>query len=387
MPYLCGRIQQIAMIMGKRLFLLMFSAVMAACSSEEVGQANAQPPANTGKTLVAYYSYTGNCRSIVGTLANQLAADVLEIQPAQKGQRYEANGYALGTQLLNAIKAAPDQASSYPAIDPVSTSLDDYQNIIIVTPLWWSQMAAIMQTFLFNYGPQMAGKHVGLIVSSASSSISQVVADSRRLVPDATWMGEALWINDRNRSNTATLVSEWLAKQNFQSATAESKEMNITINGQTQRVALAQNQAARALAAKLQDGPLTVTLNSSGGFEIWGPLGFSLPTSNEQIKAQPGDVVLYNGSNICLFYGSNSWSYTRLGRIEGLSEAELRSFLRAGESNISVTLSAASTPTTVGRIRGAKANDNCYTLSGQRTDRPSGGVYISNGKIRVKGGK
>ena len=152
--------------------------------------------------------------------------------------------------------------------------------------------------------------------------------------------------------------------------------MNITINGQTQRVALAQNQAARALAAKLQDGPLTVTLNSSGGFEIWGPLGFSLPTSNEQIEAQPGDVVLYNGSNICLFYGSNSWSYTRLGRIEGLSEAELRSFLRAGE-----------TPTAVGRIRGAKANDNCYTLSGQRTDRPSGGVFISNGKIRVKGGK
>ena len=168
----------------------MFSAVMAACSSEEVGRASAQPPANTGKTLVAYYSYTGNCRSIVGTLTSQLAADVLEIQPAQKGQRYEANGYALGTQLLNAIKAAPDQASSYPAIDPVSTSLDDYQNIIIVTPLWWSQMAAIMQTFLFNYGPQMAGKHVGLIVSSASSSISQVVADSRRLVPDATWMGE-----------------------------------------------------------------------------------------------------------------------------------------------------------------------------------------------------
>ena len=82
-----------------------------------------------------------------------------------------------------------------------------------------------------------------------------------------------------------------------------------------------------------------MTLNSSGGFEIWGALGFSLPTNNEQINAQPGDVILYNGSNICIFYGSNSWSYTRLGKIDGLSESELRTFLKAGESNISVTLS------------------------------------------------
>ena len=316
-----------------RLLLTVVSLLAVACSSDEAGQVNAQPTADTGRTLVVYYSYTGNCRSIVSALTSQLTADVLEIQPAEKGQKYDANGYALGTQLLNAIKAAPDQADSYPAIDPVSTSLTPYQNIIVVTPLWWSQMAAIMQSYLFSYGPQMAGKHIGLIVSSASSGISQVVADCRRLVPDATWMGDALWINNSNRSRTATLVAEWLAKQDFQSSTTtEINEMNITIDGQTQRVALADNQAASQLAAKLQDGPITVTLNSSGGFEIWGALGFSLTTSNEQINVQPGDVVLYNGSNICLFYGSNSWSYTRLGRIEGLSESALRTFLKAGES-------------------------------------------------------
>ena len=96
----------------------------------------------TAKTLVVYYSYTGNCREIVTTLTSQIEADVLEIQPAEKGLKYEANNYALGTQLLNTIKANPNDASSYPAIDPVTTSPADYQNIIIVTPLWWSQMAA-----------------------------------------------------------------------------------------------------------------------------------------------------------------------------------------------------------------------------------------------------
>ena len=101
--------------------------------------------AATAKTLVVYYSYTGNSREIVNTLTSQMEADVLEIQPAEKGLKYEANNYALGTQLLNAIKANPNDAGSYPAIDPVTISPADYQNIIIVTPLWWSQMAAITQ--------------------------------------------------------------------------------------------------------------------------------------------------------------------------------------------------------------------------------------------------
>ena len=130
----------------------------------------------SAKTLVVYYSYTNNCREIATTLTSQIDADVLEIQPAEKGLKYEANNYALGTQLLNAIQAAPNDASSYPAIDPVTISLSDYGTIIIVTPLWWSQMAAPMQTYLFNYGGQMAGKNVGLIVSSASSGISEIQA-------------------------------------------------------------------------------------------------------------------------------------------------------------------------------------------------------------------
>ena len=173
----------------------------------------------TAKTLVVYYSYTGNCREIVTTLTSQIQADVLEIQPAEKGLKYEANNYALGTQLLNAIKANPNDAGSYPAIDPVATSLADYETIIIVTPLWWSQMAANMQTYLFNYGEQMAGKNVGLIVSSASSGISGVVADCKRLVPDGKYFSENLWINHSNHSNRATLIQNWLTAINYHTVT------------------------------------------------------------------------------------------------------------------------------------------------------------------------
>ncbi len=85
----------------------------------------------------------------------------------------------------------------------------DYETIVIVTPLWWSNMAAIMQSYLFKEGSKMKDKKVGLIVSSSSSSISSVVSDAKRLVPDAQWMGEALWINDSNRSKSVDLVKAW----------------------------------------------------------------------------------------------------------------------------------------------------------------------------------
>ena len=161
------------------------------------------------------------------------------------------------------------------------------------------------------------------------------------------------------------------------------EKIYITIGEATQSVTLADNEATKALVAKLQLSPVTITLDSSGGFEIWGALGFSLPTSNEQITAQPGDVILYNGSNICLFYGSKTWSYTRLGHIDDLTESELRTFLKAGESNISVTLSLASGTTAIRSLNpnpSQKSEGNIYSLNGVRVSNPSKGVYIKNGK-------
>ena len=171
------------------------------------------------------------------------------------------------------------------------------------------------------------------------------------------------------------------SKDNEVKAQTMTQKMYITIDGVTQSATLVDNAATQTLVERLKNGAVTVTLNSSGGFEIWGALGFSLPTSNEQINAQPGDVILYNGSNICIFYGTNSWSYTRLGKIDGLSESQLRTFLKAGESNISVTLSLSSGTTAINSVRSAATEDDAYySLSGQRIMNPTHGLYIKNGK-------
>ena len=116
-------------------------------------------------------------------------------------------------------------------------------------------------------------------------------------------------------------------------------KIQLTISGTTLPVLIEDNVATRALVAALREGSITYTARDYGGFEKVGALGRSLPTSDTDITTQAGDVILYNGDNIVLFYGSNSWSYTRLGKIQYKSLDELKSFLKAGGGNISVTLS------------------------------------------------
>lgn len=162
------------------------------------------------KTLVVYYSYTNNVERVVTELRNQIDADVIEIEPAEKGLDYAANNYAIGSALISAIRNNPDDASSYPAIDPVNVNFDEYDTIIIGAPLWWSNMAAPLQTFLFHNGNKMAGKNIGLIVSSASSGISGVESDAKRLIPGGKFLSPSLWIRSSQTSNARALISEWL---------------------------------------------------------------------------------------------------------------------------------------------------------------------------------
>ena len=115
--------------------------------------------------------------------------------------------------------------------------------------------------------------------------------------------------------------------------------MKITIDGITLPVTLADNDAVKALVSALEESSITYTASDYGGFEKVGPLGLSLPASDTRITTSAGDVILYSGNQIVLFHGSNSWSYTRIGKIEFSTLDELKSFLKAGEGDIKVTLS------------------------------------------------
>ncbi len=100
---------------------------------------------------------------------------------------------------------------------------------------------------------------------------------------------------------------------------------------------LADNAAVQALAGMLTDAPIVIEMQDYGGFEKVGSLGTSLPANDSQTTTEPGDIVLYQGDQIVIFYGSNTWGYTRLGRVDDLTGwAEA-----LGGGDITVTLSLA----------------------------------------------
>lgn len=156
-----------------------------------------------------------------------------------------------------------------------------------------------------------------------------------------------------SKSATSTSASSTSAEStdaaNVKSTTAttndstESKEavgsFVISANGKQLEVQLANTNAARALAEHLQTEPVTVDLHPYGGFEQVGPLPWALPESDEQITTSPGDVMLYQGNQITIFTGSNSWAYTPLGNIEGATSDTLREVF--GDDAVEITLSLA----------------------------------------------
>lgn len=172
-------------------------------------------PNPAGKTLIVYYSFTNNIHTIATDLQTQIEdADMIRVEPAEEGLDYAANNYAIGSALIQAIRDNPNDAASYPEIKPIEVNIADYDRIIVGAPLWWSNMAAPLQTFLFHHGDEMKGKDIGLIVSSASSGISGVEADAKRLISEGDFLEPSLWIRSSQTSNCHSLIADWLNKIN-----------------------------------------------------------------------------------------------------------------------------------------------------------------------------
>lgn len=108
----------------------------------------------------------------------------------------------------------------------------------------------------------------------------------------------------------------------------------IVINGNEYHLSLEDNDSVYELVHKLDEGEVRLNLRDYGGFEKVGDLGFSLSSYDKRIKTEYGDVVLYQGNQIVLFYGSNTWEYTKIGHILNIHEDELRSILGDGDATV-----------------------------------------------------
>ena len=132
------------------------------------------------------------------------------------------------------------------------------------------------------------------------------------------------------------------AKTQLVSSTEASTEkteeavMKLRINDIETEVLWEDNESVAALRELVKTGPLTVQMSPYGGFEQVGPLGQSLPRDDSRITTQAGDIVLYSGNQIVVFYGSNTWAYTKLGHIMDKSAQELAELLGSGDVTITI---------------------------------------------------
>ena len=151
---------------------------------------------------------------------------------------------------------------------------------------------------------------VTFIIVCAFAAVLSGCADSRRTEdPESQSSG----------SDSDKVQEVQAAEQNVKEEETMDRKMIVEVGGKHFTATLEDNKAADTLAEMMQEDPVTVQMSDYGGFEKVGDLGTELPTSNRQTTTRAGDIVLYQGNQIVIFYGSNSWSYTRLGRIDDLT--------------------------------------------------------------------
>lgn len=186
----------------------------------------------------------------------------------------------------------------------------------------------------------------------------------------------------------------------------------ISCNGKEMTATFASNSSAEAFRTLIADAPLTLEMSDYGDFEKVGSLGHTLPTNDTRITTQPGDVILYLGSNITIYYDVNTWAFTRLGKIDGNPTREsILSVLGSGTANVTFSVSRGSASVSElaldsaaldvhvsGRVITVAANDgeklrSVYDLAGKciyhgfdsEISLPGSGIYmIKSGSRRAK---
>ncbi len=116
----------------------------------------------------------------------------------------------------------------------------------------------------------------------------------------------------------------------------EANRLNITIGDTVLTATLVENSSVDALKEALLEGPITVNMRDYGSMEKVGSLGMDLPRNDEKITTEAGDIILYQGNALVIYYAPNSWNFTRLGKIDDVTPEELKEIL--GDGNVTVTL-------------------------------------------------
>ncbi len=308
------------------------AAALMAC-----GQAGEQPEtlaqAEERRVLVAYFSNTGNTEGIAEHLQTVLGAELYCITPETA---YTAADLDYTNDSSRANREQAD-AAVRPAISGSVEDMEQYDAVFLGYPIWHGQAPRIISTFLESY--DFSGKTIVPFCTSGSSPIGSSAENLHSLAPDADWLEGRRFSGSASRG----AVEDWVSELNLPNMTENGRKggtamLSISVNGRTLTASLADNSSARAFQELLAEGPLTIPMSDYANMEKVGALGKNLPANDEQIHTQAGDIILYQGNRITVYYDTNSWNLTRLGKINGIAAQELKDILGGGDVEMTFSL-------------------------------------------------
>ena len=332
----------------------------ASTEEEAVSGGAAEESADTNM-LVAYFSYaenadlpegvdvssgasiqiwndetTGNTGVVAAMIADTAGADMFSIRTAEKyPDTYDAT-IDQGQEEQNA-DARPELASHI-------ENMDSYDVIFLGYPNWWYGVPMALLSFLEEN--DLSGKQVYLFCSHGTGGLAASVDIITEALPDAEISDNIFDCYEEDASSSEEVIRQWVDELGYSAAesadptpgeAAEQNILNLQVGDTVLTAQLADNSSADALRELLLDGPLEIAMQDYGDMEKVGSLGQDLPTNDEQITTEAGDLILYQGNSFVIYYAPNSWNFTRLGKINDITAEELQEIL--GESDVTVTLS------------------------------------------------
>ncbi len=281
-------------------------------------------PQKENKKLVAYFSATGTTKKLAEQIAQIWDADLYEIVPQNPYSSEDLN-YNDSNSRAN-IEQNDDNAR--PAIVGNVQNMQQYSSIILAYPIWWGQAPKIIRTFLESY--DFSNKTILPFCTSGSSPIGNSAQNLEKCCSTAT-----TWLEGKRLSANISVeeLEQWIYSSGIhytepeEENTADStiKPEDTTNKEETLKISFGQyeleaifekNSSAEAFKELLEKGPITINMSDYGNFEKVGSLGATLPRNDTSITTEPGDIILYQGNSITIYYDTNTWNFTRLARIK-----------------------------------------------------------------------
>ena len=272
--------------------------------------------------LVVYFSTDDTIRAAAYIIAEALSADLFEIQPVEPYTADDVNYH--NSRSRTSIEQNDPQAR--PAIAVLPDDLNRYDTIILGYPIWWGQAPRILYTFMENV--DLTGKTIIPFCTSGSSGAGSSVSNLQKLTG-----GSTVWLDAKRISNgsSAEEIRAWA--ESLRLPKEEIGMFYIHVHEAVLAVKAENNSSSEALLQLLKAGDITISMHDYGNFEKVGPLGISIPRNDEDITTTPGDVILYQGNQVTVYYDENRWDFTKLGHID-IDQDELKSILGSGDVTV-----------------------------------------------------